>query len=317
MLDPGDRSVFTESLRPPPGFRLDRVIATTYTLDLVALLTLPLSFTLLAGDGMNESGRVDPIALLEALRRYADRLYVFCDSSHIAVPKRGQLLFGYLEKSVIEAKAPKGGAFHPKVTVVRYILDQSDPIWAREEKPADDRIRYRVLCGTRNLTFDRSWDTMLAIDGELVMDRARAFSRNHPLSRFIKSLPGLAVRSLPESQVAAIDQVADELLRVNFVPPEGFGKERDDLAFWPIGLDEKEVWPFEVRKDDRELDRLLVVSPFVDKTCIEWLQDECEICTLVSRPEELDLLPTVAFDGISSKYMLTDDAEVEPAEEAS
>lgn len=316
MLDPGDRSVFTESLRPPPGFRLDRVIATTYTLDLVALLTLPLSFTLLAGDGLNESGRADPIALLEALRRYADRLYVFCDSSYIAVPKRGQLLFGYLEKSVIEATAPKGGAFHPKVAVVRYTLDPSDPIWTSEKKPADDSIRYRVLCGTRNLTFDRSWDTMLAIDGELVTDRARAFSRNHPLSRFIKLLPGLAVRPLLESKVAAIDQVADELLRVDFVPPEGFGTERDDLAFWPIGLDAAEVWPFEVRKGDRGIDRILVVSPFVDKTCIDWLRDECEICALVSRPEELDLLPTTAFDGISSKYILADAAEVEPAEEA-
>jgi hypothetical protein len=316
MLEPGDRSVFTELLRPPSGFRLDRVITTTYTLDLVALLTLPLSFTLLAGDGLNEAGRVDPIALLEALRRYADRLYVFCDSSHIAVPKRGQILFGYLEKSVMEAAAPKGGAFHPKVTVVRYTLDPTDPVWTSEEKPADDSIRYRVMSGTRNLTFDRSWDTMLAIDGELVTDRSRAFSRNHPLSRFIKSLPGLAVRSLPESKVAAIDQVADELLRVDFFPPEGFGTERDDLAFWPIGLDAAEVWPFAVRKGDRGIDRFLVVSPFVDKTCIDWLQDECEIYAVVSRPEELDLLPAAAFDGISSKYILADAAEIEPAEEA-
>lgn len=316
MLDPGDRSVFTESLRPPPGFRLDRVIATTYTLDLVALLTLPLSFTLLAGDGLNESGRMDPIALLEALRRYADRLHVFFDSTHITVPKRGQLLFGYLEKSVVATTAPRGGAFHPKVTVIRYTLDRSDPIWTIEEKPADDSIRYRMLCGTRNLTFDRSWDTMLAIDGELVTDRARAFSRNHPLSRFIKSLPGLADQVMPESTIAAIDQVADELLRVDFVPPEGFGTERDDLAFWPVGLDATEVWPFAVRKGDRGIDRVLVVSPFVDKTCIDWLQDECEICALVSRPEELDLLPTAAFDGISSKYILADAAEVEPAEDA-
>lgn len=317
MLEPADRTVFTESLRPPPGFRLDRVVSTTYTLDLVALLTLPLSFTLLAGDGVNESGRVDPIALLEALRRYAGRLHVFCESGRIAVPRRGQLLFGYLEQSVIEAKAPKkGGAFHPKVTVVRFTLDPSDPVWNDDDRPGDDAVRYRLLCGTRNLTFDRSWDTMLALDGELATNRTLAYGRNRPLSRFIKALPGFAVRSMPEPIVAAIDQVADELLRVQFEPPEGFGVESEDLAFWPIGLDDKEVWPFDVRTD-RSLDRLLVVSPFVDKTCIDWLKDEGKLCALVSRSEELDKIPQSALDGIAARYILANAAETEPAEQDS
>jgi hypothetical protein len=259
MLEPADRTVLTEALRPPPGFRLDRVVSTTYTLDLVALLTLPLSFTLLVGDGVNESGRVDPIALLEALRRYAGRLHVFCDSGRIAVPRRGQLLFGYLEQSVIEVTAPSGGAFHPKVTVVRYTPDLNDPVWGDDDRPEADAVRYRLLCGTRNLTFDRSWDTMLALDGELAANRKVAYARNRPMSRFIKALPGLAVRTVTEPIVAAIEQVADELLRVQFEPPEGFGRENDDLAFWPIGLDGREVWPFDVGTD-RWLDRLLVVS---------------------------------------------------------
>lgn len=56
MLDPADRTVLTEALRAPVGFRLDHVIATTYTLDLVALLTLPLSFTLSSGDGIANQG---------------------------------------------------------------------------------------------------------------------------------------------------------------------------------------------------------------------------------------------------------------------
>src|SRR5687767_3776351 len=124
MLDPTDRTVLTEAIRAPAGFRFDQVIATTYTLDLLALLTLPLSFTLSSGDGITEAGRVDPIALLDALRRHASRMTVFCHAGGIGAPRRGQLLFGFLESSVIQAKAPRvGGVFHPKIAVVRYTVD--------------------------------------------------------------------------------------------------------------------------------------------------------------------------------------------------
>ena len=127
MLDPADRTVLTEALRAPVGFRLDHVIATTYTLDLVALLTLPSLFTLSSGDGITDSGCVDPIALLDALRRHTDRITVFCQAGRIAVPCRGQLLFGYLEPSVIQVKAPReGGVFHPKIAVIRYTADTRD-----------------------------------------------------------------------------------------------------------------------------------------------------------------------------------------------
>jgi len=64
MLDPADRTVLTEALRAPAGFRLDQVIATTYTLDLVALLTLPLPFTL----SMASASRGVSIRLLSSRR---------------------------------------------------------------------------------------------------------------------------------------------------------------------------------------------------------------------------------------------------------
>ena len=97
MLDPADRTVLTEALRPPIGFRLDQVIATTYTLDLVALLTLPLSFTLSSGDGITESG---VLTRLLSWRRFGGTpavLPCFVRPGASAVPRRGQLLFGYLE----------------------------------------------------------------------------------------------------------------------------------------------------------------------------------------------------------------------------
>jgi len=310
MLSPSDRTLLTETLRPPIGYEIDRVITTTYTLDLITLLTLPLSFTILGGDGMRENGRLDPIALLEALRRHAGRITVFCDAARIAVPQRSELLFGYLEQSVVEVTAPLGGAFHPKVTVVRYSPNERDIAWDETTYPGDDAARYRLLCGTRNLTFDRSWDTLLVLEGDLLTTRKNAVGRNWPLSRFIGALPDMAVHEVGPSRRAVVERIADELLRVDFTPPPRFSDGRDDLAFWPLGLDDTEVWPFEGRTD-----RLLVVAPFVDRTCLDWLADEAEIAAVVSRAEELDRLPIGALREVSECFTLADAAEAEPATE--
>ena len=45
MLEPRDRLLLFEALKPPEGFHFDQGIGTTYSLDLLALLTAPLAFT--------------------------------------------------------------------------------------------------------------------------------------------------------------------------------------------------------------------------------------------------------------------------------
>src|SRR5688572_11063806 len=88
MLEPRDRLLLFEALQPPTGFRFDQGIGTTYTLDLLALLTAPLAFTLFDQQG-EEDGRprVDSLVILESLRRHADHLTIFCHAGRIALPK--------------------------------------------------------------------------------------------------------------------------------------------------------------------------------------------------------------------------------------
>ena len=303
MLAPSDRSVLIEVLQPPEGFQLDRVIATTYSLDLMALLTLPLSFTLLAGDGLDEAGRADPVALLDALRRYAGRIHIFCQAGRIAVPPRGQPLFGYLEGSVFEAMAPNGGSFHPKLTVVRYVPDPSDPAW-EGQPPVEKKVQYKVLCSTRNLTIDCSWDTLLVLEGELATDRTRAFSRNHPLGDFVQALPGLAVRKPPDEINNVIQMIADEVRRVRFETPSEFHSDSDDLTFWPIGLTKAGTWPFRGR-----LDRVAVVAPFLDAGFLERIMHETTLSAVVSRPESLAQLPRELFPRVPHWFVLNEGAD--------
>ena len=138
MLGTRDRTLLLESLRPPPGYQLRRAVGTSFTLDLIALLTAPLAFTFFDVHDKDGAPVADPVALLEALRRHAARITLFCQAGAIAVPKPDQALLAYLEGSVVEVQPPMGaGVFHPKIWVLEFTDDQQSSI-------------YRFLCLSRN-----------------------------------------------------------------------------------------------------------------------------------------------------------------------
>ena len=176
MLEPQDRRQLLDCLRPPEGYSLDFALGTTFTLDLLALLTAPVAFTFF--DWENEAGQPtsNPHALLAAIRRNADRIALFCQAGRIAIPSGYKQLFSYLEDSVFQvAPLNPEGVFHPKIWFLRYCAP-------------DQPVRYRFLCLSRNLTFDRSWDTALVLEGDL-QDRKRPYARNRPLCDFLAALP--------------------------------------------------------------------------------------------------------------------------------
>lgn len=291
MLEPHDRRQLLDCLRPPEGYSLDAAVGTTYTLDLLALLTAPVAFTFF--DWEDESGRptANPHALLAAIRRNADRMALFCQAGRIAIPSGHKLLYSYLEDSVFEAMPQdERGAFHPKVWFLRYTAP-------------DEPVRYRLLCLSRNLTFDRSWDTALVLEGTL-QDRKRAYSRNRPLSEFLSALPKLALRPVPERVKQMIRLIRREILKVEFELPDGF----HDLQFWPLGIEGADSWPFEERRSDR----LLVVSPFLSFGCLNRLDNEGDNNVIISRSDSLESLSLQRLKHFSQFYSLNTGAEAEP-----
>lgn len=295
MLDPQGRRHLMEALRPPEGYELDRAVGTTYTLDLFALLTAPLAFTIF--DLEDDDGRpgADPLALLETMRRYADRISVFCQAGQISVPRERQRLFGYLEDSVFEVSARRpNGSFHPKV-------------WALRFTAPEEPVLYRLLCLSRNLTFDRSWDTMLVLDGELT-GRKNAFGSNNPLGDFFAALPGLATRRVPDRIRESVDLIQRELRRVRFEIPEGF----DSLSFHPLGIRGASRWPFKGR-----VDRMLVISPFVSDGMLGRLINEANATVLVSRLESLEMSNPERLEAFERVCVLNAMAEPEESGEES
>jgi hypothetical protein len=131
---------------------------------------------------------------------------------------------------------------------------------------------------SRNITFDRSWDTILTIEGEV---KKGLFSKNKPLAEFIKALPGLSKNRLNRSFSRKIEEIAEEIRHVDFEPPSQF----EDFKFWPLGIDGNRIFP--IIDDYRSL---LVVSPFLTNGLLKRVALKKSENILVSRFEELDIL---------------------------
>ncbi len=293
MLEPQSRTLLAEALRPPPGYALDCAVGTTYTLDLLALVAVPLAFTFFDWQD-DESPAANPLGLLEAVRRNADRIAIFCQEDRIAVPRQYRSLLAYIESSVVPVRPPEEGSFHPKVWAVRFVAP-------------DQPVRYRLLVLSRNLTFDRSWDTVLALEGELA-DRKNAYAANHPLGDFFSSLAEMAAVPLADRVAGQVNLVQGELRRVRFELPEGF----EGFVFRPLGIRGYRSWPFEGRR----VDRMLVISRFLTEGCLRRLALPGRENILVSDVDTLGTLNEDALAGYSQVLVFQEGVEPEPEEEA-
>ncbi|WNM23528.1 phospholipase D family protein [Demequina capsici] len=281
--------LLTDALRPPAGYGVDVAVGTTYSLDLTALLLAPLSFALddrLAGGDFD---RADPVRLLEAVRRYADRTTVFCQAGGIHVPSNYRSILTFVEDSVREVVAPKEGAiFHPKIWALRYV----------DETGAG--FQHRVIVLSRNITFDRSWDTALVLD-----EAPNGSIDASPMGDFVSALPGMGLRSLTEDRATAIRGLADSLRNVTLAAPSPFSG--GELI--PIGASPGNVWPF-----PRSAKRLLAISPFLSGGGLSALAGLTKERTLVSRQESLELVGARALDGWEV-HVMQRLAEVEAGED--
>ncbi len=295
MLSPDTRTIAFELLRPPAGYDLDFALLTTYTLDLEAMLAVPLSILARADKGIDEL-LADPLLLLEALRQAGDRIHVFVDRTGIAVPRSRRELYAMLEPSLHPVAAPHGGAFHPKVWLLRFVSEERPPL-----------LRVAVL--SRNLTFDRSWDVALVSEGS--PKPRRRFSASRQLAQFIRRLPDFVAEYNPESLEAGltnrVHNLADEVGRTQFPAPDGFFG--NPIKFHVLGLTRsRSPW-----RPKSGAYRALAIAPFVNRTALDAIVEMAENeRILVSSQEALDKLHGESLDHWNRVFTLDDAAEGEP-----
>ncbi|UXN24512.1 phospholipase D family protein [Curtobacterium flaccumfaciens] len=285
MLEPQTRATLTEQLRPPTGFELVHAVGTTFTLGLDTALSVPLAF---AARGVTE--QADPIAILDAVRRAADRVDVFAQAGEIALGARNNRLVAFLEPMLHPVTVP-AGIFHPKV-------------WFLEFRSGDISA-FRFVCASRNLTSDRSWDVVVSLDGAPgnTADAASLEARNAPIVGLLRSLPGSAVVPLVPERTVRIEGLAARFARVEWETPN----DLEDLRFhvWRSGAP---------ARPDLSGERALIISPFLQDGAFATIRGGIRRELLVvSRSESLNRLSRGTISGRTSAFVL--DAAADPAEE--
>lgn len=259
MLNPHtDRLDYGEKLSAPEGFILSHGLATTYTLDLETLLCLPLALSFnstLEGDLQGEK-----LALLESISQLRGKVKVFFQQGEIRVPRQFNLLFSLLEPYLVpQVPGSEYSSFHPKVWLLRFTN-------------AEREVRYRLLVLSRNLTFDRSWDLAVALEGTV------SGNRNSESDGLLELMDELSPHAKDFS--AAFTLFKKELPSVAWQKPPGFSGLRTLLG-------RAAQVPLELGSGT---ETVLVMSPFLHPESLDMLRQLGHKHWLFSRAEELDLI---------------------------
>ena len=273
-LAPRSRLSLYDIVRPPAGWSFDAMIVCTYSADLRSILALPGAVVVDGQGGRMLADRVTP-AQLALLRRTCERSLIFCQEAALLGAEQLTSAIIETEPMVKAVTAPGGGAFHPKVWMVRFRMD--------------DRICYRLAVMSRNLTADRSWDVGVILEGRLT-DRP---AQRDGLGTLLNALSGRCRRPLNEVQQALLSDFASTADRIQWTLPQGLTR----LQLHVTGLGAQWAPP--------QSDRLAVFSPFLDKGALEALAGASnEAVLLVSRPDALDRCWTAANTIFARKTVL-------------
>lgn len=276
MLDPkNNRLSYGEQLTPPAGFDFDSAISTSYSLDLNALLAVPVA--LLFRDTFDGDIKGEKLALLEGIGQLKGKLKVFYQKGNIACPAEFNRLFTFLEPC-LHPVIPEGGvysSFHPKLWLLRFVK--------KDSKTNKEEVRYRLVMLSRNLTFDRSWDVAVTLDGTVL--RAKQETSH------IKTWLDFTKKILSEDKSFLPGKVMmNELDYVDWELPKPF------VDFEVLLGEAKQARPLHFENSPYE--NILVVSPFLKSTGgdiggLDWLAtqvDENANRFLISRAEEFNAI---------------------------
>ena len=264
IFDPKqNRLDYGELLFPPNEYALDKALSTTYSLDLQTLVEATMSLGL--GEATDSELAKNPITLLYALQKVTDKMLIFCDSSQIHAiqeNKRNRFL-GLIEKAIVPVSLPpKWGtkdypSFHPKCWILQF----------RHVRHAN-RLKYRLIVMSRNLTVDRSWDVSVSLDG-YETNEPTVDAQTQRMIGFVDFLKNQIDKKDPliDSKYKFINELIDGLAKAKFKTDRG---DFADFEFLPIG-----TGTLDINKDalfaDHNISSITVMSPFVSKSVINKL----------------------------------------------
>lgn len=243
------------------GCKVDFAVGLTYSLDLEAMLTVPLAFGELGEP--DDNVRHSPAFLLEGIRRSSDKIVLFCNKGGIHVPQETKTIFSLLEGSIFEIKNGNNlfSNFHPKLWLVKEV-DKGGQPW----------LKLAVM--SRNLTFSSCLDICCTLRGKIqgrVSGKGR--EKHKPLKDMLLYLSEYADKQ-KEKRVIELAETLDYVVKFELDAPfQTEDASRDEgYAFYPFVFNKPEFAAY--THPLRNLipgDRILVISPFIDIQTLEWL----------------------------------------------
>ena len=243
-----ERLNYGQILMPPVGFTLVRAVGTTYSLDLETLMSVCIALGI--QESTDSSLANNPFAVLKSLQSLSDKLLVFCEAGQITAmqPERSPLML-LLDKVIVpvklrEIKGKGYPSFHPKTWTLQY-----------EDAAGNQFFRFVVL--SRNLTFDRSWDVAVSLDGKMT---GKEHNSSSPIVDFLEFLKYNALDgvSMKTEKRRILNGLIQELPFVQFSLND---KRFLDFEIIPLGIGGKEIDDDPLMWDS--FHDLLVLSPFV------------------------------------------------------
>ena len=274
-----NRLSYGELLQPELGYELEFAVGLTYSLDLEALLGIPVSFGLL--DEVDSSLMKSPFYMLEAIRKSGDRLAIFCNAGGISLPKNIQSVYSLLEKSVFEIRLPNRQNFHPKLWFAKYINGEGESY-------------IKVLVLSRNMTFDSSIDLCVELKGDI---KRRPYLKNKPLADMLSFVSKYAEKSKRQR----IINLSEDIMKVRLFD---VNHPFEDYEFLPIGIDDYD-------KDNTKLFEgkydLFAVSPFLSDDIVKGLTNCNHNKVLITRKASVTKTVLDRFDSVYiTKDILSD-----------
>lgn len=249
-----ERLNYGQLLMPREGFTLVKAVGTTYSLDLETLMSVCIALGI--KESTDSSLTCNPFALLKSLQGLSDKLLIFCEAGQIkSMPIDQSPLMLLLDKMIVPVKLRKQKgkgypSFHPKT-------------WTLHYADAEGNQYYRFIVLSRNLTFDRSWDVAVSIDGKMTNGLHRS---SYPIIDFIQYLKDNTLEgvTLKTEKRRILNAFIQELPYVQYCLDD---KHFRDFEIIPVGIGTKTIDNDPLITDT--FHDLLIVSPFLSSDVIQ------------------------------------------------
>lgn len=208
-----------------------------------------------------DRGSGSKVDFANAVDQLAGRIRLLVQSGRLIAPTKTPRIMTILDRYVREIQLDESiASWHPKAALVKHVRDEGNG------------TEWRLWIGSRNLTRDLAWDVGLTLVGRLEGPGADIVG----LTECAETLAQLA--DLPS---ASRRQVRAELQRVRWTVPAGCTVHSLRLLY-PEG-------PRGLPQAPARLDRLIVVSPFLDGNVVgtlgKWGTDGTQRILVSSRSE--------------------------------